>query len=140
MQEVLSSLLMWAVSLSAYPEPALMPTLTPVTHSSLVNTLCDGRECNALAYYEDKSSTIFYDEKMNLDSSITARGFIVHELVHYLQDKAGKMADMPLPCQTQMMLEREAYLVQKEFLRQHHTMTYEVDMAIRLLGKICDRG
>lgn len=139
MQEVLGSLLMWAVSLSAYPEPEDMPTLTPVTHSTLVDTLCDGRECNALAYYEHKSSTIFYDEKMNLESSLTAKGFIVHELVHYLQDKAGKLADTPLPCQTQMMLEREAYLVQKEFLREHHTMTYQVDMAIRLLGNVCGR-
>ncbi len=47
--------------------------------------LCEGRDCNAIAYSDDKQATIFYDDRLELENNIGAQGFIVHEMVHYLQ-------------------------------------------------------
>lgn len=137
MQELLGSLLMWVVSLSLYPDPASLPKISALSHAELVEKLCAGYECNALAYYDDESETIFYDDRLELDNSLTAQGFLVHELVHYLQDKAGKMDNKPLACEQYMALERESYLIQQQFLRHHQTMTYQIDMAIRMIGNMC---
>ncbi len=44
------------------------------------------------------------------------------------------MNEKSMACEQRMQLEREAYVVQQQFLRQHQLMTYQVDMAIRLLA------
>ena len=138
MQHFLNGLLMWAVSVSQYPEPASMPDLKALSHRQLVNVVCAGKPCNAVAYYDHHASIIYYDDNLDIQNSDVARGFIVHELVHFLQDEAGKMKKTPLPCEDYVALEREAYRAQQAFLMQHQKMTNEVETAIRLLGGLCD--
>ena len=137
MQQLVGGLLMWAASLSHYPEPETPPNVLAVPHEQLEGILCGGQRCHAVAYYDHESASIFFDESLNLDDSITAKSFVVHEMVHYLQHQAGKMTEMPMPCKERIALEREAYITQQKYLRQHHTLTYQVQTALRLLGNIC---
>ena len=137
MQEILGTLLLMAVNFSQYDMPEKKPVIEPVNHQQLIDILCDGKECNALAYYDDKKDIIFYDKKLTKDS-IISQGYIVHELVHFLQDQHGAMIEKP-DCTQRMILEREAFQVQQRFLRDNHVMTYDVDMAIRLLSGVCRR-
>ncbi|WP_297811469.1 hypothetical protein [uncultured Methylophaga sp.] len=138
MQHLLSGLVMWAASISPYPEPTSMPGLKAITHRQLEVILCAGKPCNAVAYYDHHASIIYYDEAMDIENDIQAKGFIVHELVHYLQDEAGTMKDAPLPCDVYVALEQEAYQVQQQYLMQHQTLTYEVEAAVRLLDGLCE--
>lgn len=138
MQHFLSGLLMWAASVSQYPEPASMPDLRKLSHRQLEVILCAGKPCNAVAYYDHHASIIYYDDKLDIQNSDVARAFIVHELVHFLQDEAGKMKHTPLPCEDYVALEREAYRAQQAFLTQHQKMTVEVETAMRLLGGLCE--
>lgn len=137
MQEMIGTLLLMAVNFSQYDMPDKKPVIEQVSHQKLIDILCDGKECNALAYYDDKKDIIFYDTKLTEDS-IISQGYIVHELVHFLQDQHGAIVEKP-DCTERMMLEREAYQVQQQFLRANAVMTYDVDMAIRLLSGVCRR-
>lgn len=138
MQHLLSGLVMWAASISPYPEPASMPDFKAITHRQLELILCAGKPCNAVAYYDHHASLIYYDEALDIENDIQARGFIVHELVHYLQDNAGKMDNTPLPCNDYVSLEQEAYRTQQQYLMQHQKLTYEVEAAMRLLDGLCE--
>ncbi len=135
MQAILGTLLLMAVNYSQYEMPDQQPLLEAVNHQKLVDTLCDGKECTALAYYDDKKNTIFYDEALT-ENNIIARGYLVHEMVHFLQYQYDAVVEAP-SCTQRMLLEREAYQVQQRFLRANHMMTYDVDMAIRLLSGVC---
>lgn len=137
MQHFMSGLLMWVVSVSQYPEPASMPDLKVLSHQQMENMVCAGKPCNAVAYYDHHASIIYYDDSLDIENSDVAKGFIVHELVHFLQDEAGKMTNTPLPCEDYVALEREAYQVQQAFLTAHQMMTFEVETALRLLGRVC---
>lgn len=136
MQEIIGTLLLMAVNFSQYDMPEQHPLIEAVNHQQLIDTLCEGKECNALAYYDDKKNTIFYDNKLTKDS-IIAQGYIVHEMVHFLQYQHDAVVEEP-NCKHRMLLEREAYQVQQRFLRSNHIMTYDVDMAIRLLSGVCN--
>lgn len=135
MQELIGTLLLVAVNFSQYEMPEQQPLLEAIKHQQLIDILCEGKECNALAYYDDKKNTIFYDETLT-ENSIIARGYIVHEMVHFLQYQYDAVVEKP-SCTQRMLLEREAYQVQQRFLRANHMMTYDVDMAIRLLSGVC---
>lgn len=136
MQDIIGTLLLMAVNFSQYDMPEQQPLIEAVNHQQLIDTLCEGKECNALAYYDDKKNTIFYDDKLTKDS-IIAQGYIVHEMVHFLQYQHDAVVEEP-NCKQRMLLEREAYQVQQRFLRSNHIMTYDVDMAIRLLSGVCN--
>lgn len=138
MQQLVNGLLMWAVSLSSYPEAAKLPELIAIPHAQLEATLCNHEQCNAVAYYDHHADIVYYDQNLDLENSLIAKSFIVHELVHYLQDQSGKMKHFPLSCEAHISLEREAYQVQQRYLSEHQTVTHHIDMAIHLLGGICD--
>ncbi len=96
------------MGLSHYTQPESPPEIRPVSYSRLIEMLCEGTDCNAIAYSDDKQATIFYDDRLELEHNIGAQGFIVHEMVHYLQHQAGLMNGKSMACEQRMQLEREA--------------------------------
>ena len=95
-------LLSWAVFLSGYPAPSVLPIIQYESHEYFVENVCGGRECRVIGFYAD-AGIIYIDELHKDDTSL-----VVHELTHFLQDK-----DME-PCAR----EREAYHVQQQYIIQ----------------------
>lgn len=137
MQELINSLMVWVVTSTGYEQPVDLPAVEAVTHQQLIQTLCDDQFCTAVAYYDSNLQIIYYDERMQLAEDLNAKGFIVHEMVHYLQDINGELAPGEMSCEQRIEKERRAYRVQQHFLQEHQQPTYLIDLAITVLGKIC---
>ena len=99
MQELINSLMVWAVTLTSYEQPLKLPTVEAVSHQQLLQTLCDDQFCTAVAYYDTETRTIYFDERMELEQDQSARGFIVHEMVHFLQDINGELVPDEMSCE-----------------------------------------
>jgi hypothetical protein len=137
MQDIIQGLMVWAVTLTGYELPAEPPRVEAVSHQQLVKTLCDDQFCTAVAYYDTKTQTIYHDERMQLDLDQSARGFIVHEMVHYLQDLNGELIPDEMSCEQRIEKEQEAYRVQRYFLREHRQPTFQLDLAVSVLANVC---
>lgn len=138
MQEVLQALFLWALTLSGYPDPGHIPRLQPVPYEHLVSEVCADRHCAAIAYYNGDDQTIYIDSRLNLATDHQARSYIVHEMVHYLQDQAGFLDADRLPCEARIELELEAYRVQRHFLKEHNESTHQIDLATSFIKKTCE--
>jgi hypothetical protein len=137
MQELINSLLVWAVTLTGYQQPVDLPVVEAVSHQQLVKTLCEDQFCTAVAYYDTDTQIIYYDERMQLEQDQSARGFIVHEMVHYLQDLNGELVPAEMSCEQRIEKEQEAYRVQQYFLREHREPTFQIDLAVAVLANVC---
>lgn len=129
--------MLWAITLTGYPEPDALPSIEPVSHQHLIDTLCGGQYCTAVAYYDPEKRTIFYDQRIKPKQERLAQGFLLHELVHYLQHQQSAFSMTELNCEMRMAMEREAYRVQRFFLREHNENTYQIDLAISALSALC---
>ena len=137
MQELINSLMVWAVTLTSYEQPLKLPAVETVSHQQLLQTLCDDQFCTAVAYYDTETRTIYFDERMELEQDQSARGFIVHEMVHYLQDINGELVPDEMSCEQRIEKEQQAYRVQQFFLREHRQPTYQIDLAVAVLANVC---
>ena len=108
----LLTLLMWASNLSGYPIPDGLPTVQEVTREWMHERACShSTNCPFFAIYDDALDTVY------LIPGLTWRAqdnLLVHELVHYLQDKSGKFKDHS--CENIAQREREAYHVQRIYI------------------------
>ncbi len=124
MDEVYSILFSWAVTLSGYPntEP---PKIEYKPKEFFVKEACDGnRGCKVVGWFRG-GDTIFIWDKLDIDGNQIAASIIVHEDVHYLQEKNGKPHRT---CAEIIELEREAYGVQKEYLLQNGVLANGVGL------------
>ncbi|WP_292756266.1 hypothetical protein [Methylophaga sp. UBA2689] len=137
MQELINSLMVWAVTLTSYEQPLKLPAVEAVSHQQLLQTLCDDQFCTAVAYYDTETRTIYFDERMELEQDQSARGFIVHEMVHFLQDINGELVPDEMSCEQRIEKEQQAYRVQQFFLREHRQPTYQIDLAVAVLANVC---
>lgn len=137
MQELINGLLVWAVTLTGYQQPVDLPVVEAVSHQQLVETLCADQFCTAVAYYDTDTQIIYYDGRMQLEQDQSARGFIVHEMVHYLQDLNGQLVPAEMSCEQRIEKEKEAYRVQQYFLREHREPTFQIDLAVAVLANVC---
>ena len=137
MQELINSLMVWAVTLTSYEQPLKLPTVEAVSHQQLLQTLCDDQFCTAVAYYDTETRTIYFDERMELEQDQSARGFIVHEMVHFLQDINGELVPDEMSCEQRIEKEQQAYRVQQFFLREHRQPTYQIELAVAVLANVC---
>ena len=113
MDELLATMLSWAITLSGYPAPAQPPTLAMVSHAYLEQAACEGRRCKVLGWFPP-GHTVYLDDRLNPQDSLYASGVLVHELVHYLQQESGRFGK-PYSCEAAVEMEREAYAAQREF-------------------------
>jgi hypothetical protein len=116
MNELFAVLLSWASTLSGYPMPDAPAEVVPVSHQTLVERACGGRECKVLGWFPP-GRRIYVDERLTPRDNLLAASIVVHEMVHYLQYKAAAFDG--LDCAKSLELEREAYAVQREFLLRY---------------------
>jgi hypothetical protein len=109
-------LLSWAVTLSGYSMPEQAAEIVPVSHQTLVDQACGGRECKVLGWFPP-GRRIYLDERLEPEGNVVAASIVVHELVHYLQHQSGHFD--AFNCSKAIALEREAYAVQREFLLRY---------------------
>jgi len=127
MDELFSALLSWAVVLSGYPAPPEVPRVESVSHAFFVENACGGLECKVWGWYAG-GDMLYIDSRLDPVNDLLASSVIVHEMVHYLQAKAGKLEHRAtaalaesakatsINCELTIDLEREAYAVQQAFL------------------------
>jgi hypothetical protein len=112
MNEILATMMSWAILLTGYPAPAALPEMAMVPHSYLDKAACYGHKCKVLGWFPP-GRTIYLDARLDPQASLYASSVLLHELVHYLQQESGKYGKPS--CEAAMEMEREAYAVQREY-------------------------
>ncbi len=115
--DLITELLVVVQVMTGYPAPAQPPTVTFLAAEELQERAC-GRPCAVLGWYEHGSS-IFLDDRLDPENDFRAQAILVHELVHYLQEKNGAFG-VPQTCERWAAREREAYTVQFRWMRESH--------------------
>ncbi|AFJ03249.1 hypothetical protein Q7C_2113 [Methylophaga frappieri] len=139
MKTLVEQLFIWAVTLSGYPDPDMRPNITALPTKTIMDEVCGGVLCNAVAYYDADTETIFYNENMDFSTDHYDRSFLVHEMVHFLQHKQGKLSATGMSCQERIALEQKAYQIQLFFLKEHKQQTYDTEMALAMLPSACQQ-
>lgn len=115
-QHLIAVLLSWTVSLSQYDHPGTPPEIEFKPRSFFIETACLGNErCKAAAWY-DYQGVIYLDELLKDRTDAITRSVVVHEMAHYLQDISGEYKIKS--CEINQRLEREAYSIQRQYLRK----------------------
>jgi hypothetical protein len=120
--EIYSALLGWAVQLSGYPRPAVMPKVQFVSQEFFNENSCHGKKCHVWGWYPNTGQhAVYVHEAVRAlisdasdERSLFAASIIVHEFTHYLQ--AANRGFAPYGCDEALKLEREAYSVQSAFI------------------------
>ena len=123
MSDVYSALLSWAVSLSGLAAPIEEPVVVSKPHSFFVQEACGGQECKVYGWYAG-GRNLYIDDRLDPENDLLAASVVVHEMVHYLQGTerndgmpAGGAAFGEMPsCSDAILMERQAYGVQREYL------------------------
>lgn len=92
---------------------AAMPNVYRVPHAELENYVC-GTHCSIKAWYRPGDG-IYLDESLKPETSVFDRSILLHELAHFLQDRAGEYASMD-DCNRWFHRELDAYNVQNRYL------------------------
>lgn len=111
--QLLPALLSAIRQLSKYAVPAEPPEIFRVSRERLQEMACSGK-CAVLGTYRPGEG-IYLDERLKPETSLFDRSVLLHELVHYVQEKNGELSDMR-PCERWYHREQEAYAIQKNFL------------------------
>jgi len=123
-QELYSILFSWAVTLSGYPntEP---PKVEYKPKQFFIDEACGGQKnCKVVGWFRG-GDTVYVWEGLDIEGNQVAASIIVHEDVHYLQEKNGKPHTT---CAEIIELEREAYGVQKEYLYRNGVLANGVGL------------
>lgn len=137
MRTLFDILLAWAVTLSGYPPPGAIPEITAIPSSQLHERVCPGAPCSVLAVLLPDEDRILVDDRLDLEQDTEAQSLLVHEFVHFLQRRAGKMEQADMTCEQRIGLEREAYVVQSRFAAEHGSGSQTAAMALGLLPHVC---
>ena len=118
--EIFAELFRVIHALSGYPIPEQLPELHLVPQHELQARICP-TGCGVKAFYL-RGQGVFMDEALDVRNDVLARSVLLHELVHYVQSKAGRFDSLP-ECQAWYARELEAYQIQNEYLRQQGSAT-----------------
>jgi hypothetical protein len=99
--------------LSRYKIPKDHPNIYRVPHAELEHYVC-GTHCSIKAWYKPGDG-IFLDESLKPETGIFDRSILLHELVHFLQERSGEYENMD-PCNRWFHRELDAYNVQNRYL------------------------
>lgn len=100
--------------LTGYPAPAQIPLVEFVPHAALEEMGCEG-QCDIRGLYAG-GATIYLDDRLRPETDMWDRSILVHEIVHYYQERAGAFGAHPT-CRRWREREGEAYRVQREWQR-----------------------
>lgn len=114
-QSLALDLIKIAADIGDFPEVTLLPHMRRASHEELEDRVCQKRCAVKAAYFPDEG--ILLDRALELDESALDRSIVLHELVHYLQERSGRYADLP-PCKRWYAREDEAYWVQQVYLKR----------------------
>jgi hypothetical protein len=128
MNELCLQLLLVAAQFAEYSPPDRCPKIEFVPAADIRRYVCPDRACPTWGLYIYGRQRLLIEENLNLDD-IQARGIVVHELVHFLQERAGEIRDRS--CEATLLRERVAFWTQEQYLRQNgldarleHNMAY----------------
>lgn len=99
--------------LARYRVPKDAPNIYRVPHAELENYVCRAH-CSIRAWYKPGDG-IFLDESLKPESNLFDRSILLHEMVHYFQDRAGEYASMEA-CERWFHRELDAYTIQNRYL------------------------
>ena len=96
---------------------AICPELENVTVSELQTHACGARPCPALAYYDRESQIIYLLDDLDFDKA-AARGILLHEMVHYVQDVTDnwEQPNDTDECRASLQRELQAFYLQERYL------------------------
>ena len=103
------NLFMWALILSPY-DAIDPPTVVYVSHSYIVAVVCNDEPCNVVGMYHG-GKLIYVEDGLSKEKE---EEVIIHETVHYLQERSGKFGDN---CFDRSKREVEAYMVSREYTK-----------------------
>jgi hypothetical protein len=111
MDQFVAALLAWAVANSGYEAP-LRPPAIEYRSEEFFAAACPAEavHCATRGFYVDGTATIILHDSHRDLSEVRARAMLVHEIVHYLQDRSGRWGDRT--CQSWVEREHEAYRLQ----------------------------
>lgn len=118
--ELVTELLIVVQALTGYGAPASAPDVAFVPAAEIQEAACSG-PCQVYGWFPP-GKTIYLDDRLDPLNDLRARGILVHELVHYLQEEHAAFGD-GAPCWNWARREREAYLVQGRWLARQATTT-----------------
>ncbi len=99
--------------LSRYRVPKEPPAIYRIPHAELENYVC-GTNCNIKAWYKPGDG-IFLDDSLKPETNLFHRSILLHEMVHYFQDRQHEYASMDA-CDRWFHRELDAYNVQNRYL------------------------
>lgn len=126
-EQTIVLLLGWAVRLSGYAMPAAPPEVEYRPHSFFVEEVCRSERCRTLAWY-NHNGTVYIDDRLRERADKFSHSLLVHELVHYLQDKSGKFHNTD--CVDHVKREREAYAIQREYVARAYGQVAYIRMVL----------
>jgi hypothetical protein len=107
-------ILVIASHISGYPMPTEMPTVQYKSREWFVYGPCQAhRQCSLVGWYKDDGVVYLNDSLSQEDHDM----FLLHEFVHYLQDKSGKWRKGH--CKDNFYREIEAYRAHGVFAQQY---------------------
>lgn len=113
LDEVVAQLTRAIDRLARYRVPKEPPNVYRVPHAELENYVC-GTHCSIKAWYKPGDG-IFLDDTLEPETNLFHRSILLHEMVHYFQDRAGEYANMQ-PCDRWFHREIDAYTIQNRYL------------------------
>lgn len=99
--------------LSRYKIPKEFPNVYRVPHAELEKYVC-GTHCAIKAWYRSGDG-IYLDDTLKPESSVFDRSILLHEMLHFIQDRAGEYGNMS-DCDRWFHRELDAYNVQNRYL------------------------
>jgi len=110
-------LLTTAALLGHYAVPNPPPAVTRLSQQELAARACGGT-CHARGAYIPGQGVLLLDT-LDIDGDPQDRSVLLHELVHYLQDRYGRFAREPA-CGRYADRELEAYSIQDAYLSRYN--------------------
>lgn len=111
MDPIYAALLSWAVGLSGLAMPGAGPTVLRAEKKIIE---AEWGRASVAGYRVGHGEIVVACEP---SADLECRGWVVHELVHFLQDVHGTV-DVK-DCESRRAAELQAYAVQAEYLRKH---------------------
>jgi len=113
LDEVVKQLTRAIDRLARYKVPKDPPNIYRVPHAELENYVC-GTHCSIKAWYKPDDG-IFLDDTLKPETNLFHRSILLHEMVHYFQDRSGEYGNMD-ECERWFHRELDAYTIQNRYL------------------------